>query len=135
MNESDKFFARESAVLDEFLERSRRVLLDDAKERKLELMLDFPKPKVSVESLEESLKNGLSLRLAKDSYYRVEMSAKRHVYNCVKTRRSSDSKIAQVRAKSRGEDLQSKTEDQIEREASKWVNDLWNEVVEHQAAM
>jgi hypothetical protein len=135
MNESDKFFARESAVLYEFLERSRRALLDDPDERKLELMLDFPKPKVSVESLEESVKNGLSLRLAKNSYYRIEISAKRHVYNCVKTRRSSDSKLAQVRAKPRGEELQSKSEDQIEREASRWVNALWNEAVEQQAAM
>jgi hypothetical protein len=93
MNEGDKVFARESAALYEFIERSRRALLDDPDERKQELMLDFPKPKVSVESLEENVKNGLSLRLAEDSYYRIERSAMRHVYNCIKTRRSSDSSL------------------------------------------
>ena len=134
MNEGEKVFARESAVLYEFIERSRRALLDDPDERKQGLMLDFPKPKVSVESLEESVKNGFSLRLAKDSYYRIEMSAKQHVRNCVKTRRSSDSKLAQVRAKSRGEELRIMSEDQIEREASRWVNDLWSAAVEHHAA-
>jgi len=97
-------------------------------------MLDFPKPRVSVDSLEESVKNGLSLRLAEYLFYRIEMSAKERVKNCIKTGMSSDSKLAQVRAKSRREELQSKSEDQIELEASRRVNDLWNDAVEHQAA-
>ena len=135
MNEGDKVFARESAVLYEFIERFCQVWLDDPDKRKQGLMLDRPKPKVSVERLEESVKNGLSLRLARDWYFRIEMSAKRHVYNCVKTRMSSDFKLAQVRAKYRGEELPTKSEDQIEREASSWVSDLWNDTVEHQVAM
>jgi len=135
VNESDKFFARESAVLYEFVGWSHRDLLDDPDERKLGLMLNFPKPKLSVERLEESVKTGLSVRLAVDWYYRIERSARQQVKNCVRNRLSSDSKLAQVRAKSRGEELQIKSEDQIEREASNWVNDLWSEAREHQAAI
>jgi len=135
MNEGDKVFACEWAILYEFIERTRRALLADPDERKQGLMLNFPKPKVSVESLEESVKNGLSLRLTKDLYYRIELSAREHVKNCVKTRRSSDSNLAQVRAKSRGEELPNKSEDQIEREALRWVNDCWNEAVEHRATI
>jgi hypothetical protein len=135
MNESDKFFARESMGLYEFVRRSRRDLLDDPDERKLGLMLDFPKPKLSVEHLEEGVKNGLSVRLAVDWYYRIERSARQQMKNCIRNRLSSDSQLAQVRAKFRGEELQSKSEDEIEREASKWVNDLWNEARGHQAAV
>jgi hypothetical protein len=135
MNESDRLFARESAVLYEFVGRSRRDLLDDRDERNLGLMLNFPKPKLSVERLEESVKNGLSVRLAVDWYYRIERSARQQVKNCVRNRLSSDSELAQVRAKSRGEELLIKSEDQIEREASKWVDDLWSETREHQAAI
>ena len=120
MNESDKLFARESAVLYEFVGRSRRDLLDDPDERKLGLTLNFPKPKLSVERLEESLKNGLSVRLAVDWYDRIERSARQQVNYCVRNRLSSDSKLAQVRAKSRGEESESKSKDQIEREASRW---------------
>jgi hypothetical protein len=134
MNEGDRFFAPQSAVLYEFIERSRGALLDDPDEGKKGIMLDFPKPRVSVDSLEESVKNGLSLRLAEYLFYRIEMSAKERVKNCIKTGMSSDSKLAQVRAKSRREELQSKSEDQIELEASRRVNDLWNDAVEHQAA-
>ena len=95
-------------------------------------MLNFPKPKVSVESLEESVKNGFSLRLAKDRYYRIEMSAKLQVHKCIKTRRSSDSKLAQVLAKSRGEESRIMSEEQIEREAWRELNDMWSAAVEHQ---
>jgi hypothetical protein len=134
MNEDDKLFAPELAVLCGFVEQSRRALLDEPEERNQGVMLDFPKPKVSMESLEESVKNGLSLRLAQGWYYRIERGTRESVKNCVKTRMSSDSKLAQVRAKSRGEELEGKNEDQIELEASRWVNDLWNDAVEHQAA-
>ena len=96
---------------------------------------DFPKPKVSVENLEERVRNGLSLRVAEYSYDQIERSARQHVHKLRKTRGDSDSGLSQVRAKYRGEESESKSEDQIEREARRWVNDLWNEAVEHQAAM
>jgi len=78
MNEGDKFFARESAVLYEFLQLVRRALLVEADERKMPNMFDsthFPKPKVSVETLEESVKNGLPLHLAVYSYDQIERTA------------------------------------------------------------
>lgn len=135
MNEGDKVFARDSAVLYECIERARRALLDDPDERKQGLMLNCPKPKVCVERLEESVKNGLSLRLAKDWYYRIEMSAKLQLHKYIKTRRSSDFKLAQVRAKYRGEESLIMSEEQIEREASRELGDLWSAAVEHRSVM
>ena len=138
MNESDKFFASKAAVLYKFLERVNRKLREEADERgvaNLDNFTDFPKPRVSVENLEESVKNGFPLHLAQYSYDQIERSARRHVYKLRKTRGYSDSGLTQVRAKSRGEVLENKSEDQIEREASKWVNDLWNEAREHQATI
>jgi len=137
MNESDRVFARKVAVLYKFLELVRRALLEEADERRMANLFepnDFPKPRVSVENLEESVKNGLPLPIAEYSYYQIERNARRHIYKLRMTRGHSDCGLNQVRAKPRGEELESKSEDQIEREASKWVNNLWNEAGELQAA-
>jgi hypothetical protein len=63
------------------------------------------------------------------------ISAKRRVEREVKRFRKENFKQAQARARLRGEELESESEDRIEREALRWVNNLWNEAVEHQAAM
>jgi hypothetical protein len=83
MNESNKFFAGDLAVLDEFLERSHRALLEAADERTMAHLFfdftDFPKPRVSVENFEESVKNGLPLHVAKNIYGQIEISARRQL--------------------------------------------------------
>jgi hypothetical protein len=138
MNEGDKFFARESAVLYEFLELVRRALLVEADERKMPNMFDSthsPKPRVSVETLEESVKNGLPLHLAVYSYDQIERTAREHVHKLRRKLSDSYYGLIQVRAKHRGEEFESKSQDQIALEASRWVNDIWSEAVEHQAVM
>jgi hypothetical protein len=96
-------------------------------------MFDFPKGRI--ENLEEQVKNGLALRLAEYFYFQIEIGARRRVYDGVKTRRITNSKLAQVRAAFRGEETQSVDENRIELESSRDLNDLWRESVEHQAAM
>jgi hypothetical protein len=139
MNEGGRFFASKSAVLHKFDELARRACLEEVEKRKVPNLFDFshfPKPSVSLESLEKSVENGLPLPLAEYIYdHQIEMPVKNWFYTLRITRGHSDSGLTQVRAKSRGEESVSKSEDQIEREASRWVNDLWSAAVEHQAAM
>lgn len=139
MNERDRFFASKAAVLHKFDQMARGVCLEEAEKRKVPNLFDFnhfPKPSVSLESLEKSVENGLPLPLAAYIYdHQIEMPVKGWFYNLRITRGHSDSGLTQVRAKSRGEESGSKSEDQIEREASRWVIDLWSAAVEHQAAI
>ena len=130
MNESNKFFALESAVLYEFLDQARP-LVD--RRKKMAYLFDFPKRRI--EDLEELVKNGLPLRLAQYFYFQIEIAAKRRVYFEVVKSRIMNSMLAQVRAKYRGEESRRVDENQIELESSRELTDLWRDSVEHQAAM
>jgi len=130
MNKSDEYFAWRSAILDEFLDRARP-LVDPRK--KLAYMFDFPKGRI--ENLEEQVTNGLALRLAEYFYFQIEISAKRRVFREVVRSRIENSKQAQARAKYRGEESPIMSEDQVEREASRELSDLWSAAVEHLSVM
>ena len=139
MNEGDKIFVSKWAVLQEFDELARQRCLEEAEEGAMPNLFDFnhfPKPSVSLESLKKSVENGLPLPLAAYIYdHQIEMPVKNWFYALRITRGQSDSRLTEVRAKFRGEASVSKSEVQIEREASRWVNDLWSAAEQHQAAM
>ncbi|SRR5258707_10288628 len=130
MNESGKFFATSLAILAEFLHQAQ---LSVDPRRKMAWMFDVPMKRVG--SIEEQWKKGLALPLAEYYCSQIEVSAKRRVWCEVERFRKENSKQAQARARLRGEEFERKSDNQIEREALRWVNDLWNKAVEHQAAM
>jgi hypothetical protein len=130
MNEGSKFLALELAILAEFLHRVQ-LLVDPRK--KMAWMFEFPKKRI--ENLMEQWKKGLALPLAMHEYFQIVESASRRVEREVVRSRKENSLQAQARARFRSEEFESKSEDQIEREALRWVNDCWNEAVEHQATI
>lgn len=132
MKKSDEYFAGRSAVLYEFLDRSRS-LVEGPDQRQMAYMFDFPKRRI--ENLEELVKNGLALRLADYFYFQIEIAARRRLYRGVVKGRKINSMLAQARAKYRGEKSRSVDENRIELEAVRELNDRWGEAVEHQAAM
>ncbi len=130
MNEGSKFLALELAILAEFLHRVQ--LLVDPRE-KMAWMFEFPMKRI--ENLMEQWKKGLALPLAGYYCFKIEISARQRVWREVVKGRIANEMRAQCDAKSRGEESRSVDEDRIKLEASRELNDLWRDSVEHQAAM
>jgi hypothetical protein len=133
MNETDKYFACPSAGLFEFLDRISP-LLDETDKVKRAIILDHPTRRAR--NLEEDVRSGkLPLRIALQQYWKIEENALRRVYHGIVKGRIISSRLAQVRAKYRGEESRNVDEHQIELEASRELTDLWRDSMEHQAAM